>query len=64
MKESTKFFIAVLVMTLIVVLWFTCVFDNLLDYLLAIWAVFFLAMLGICISAVVAVLLYDYMIHK
>ena len=64
MKQSTQLIIVAAAFAVFIIVWFACVFDNLLDFLVAIWTVFFLVILGLCISAVLVILIYDYIIHK
>ena len=60
MKQSTQIVIVGTAFLVFIIIWFACIFDNLLDFLIALWSVFFLVILAFCITAVVAVLLYDY----
>ena len=70
MKHTTKLSagaqiaIVAIAAAVVIIIWFACIFDSLLDLVIALWTVFFLLVLGVCITAVIAVLLYDYMIQK
>lgn len=64
-KHSTQTMAMALIITisacfLLMCVYFASAFNNILDFLLAVWVVVFLILLGFCITAVVAVLLYDY----
>lgn len=64
MKPGTQIAIVGISAALVIIIWFACVFDSLLDFLVALWSAFFMLLLAVCITAVITVLLYDYMNHK
>ncbi len=65
MKENTWKCIAVISFFFTAtVIWVSCVYTNLLDFLLAVWTIFFIIVLTGCVFVVMSILLYDFMIHK
>lgn len=64
MKPGTQIAIVGISAAVVIIIWFACVFDSLLDFLVALWSAFFMLLLAVCITAVITVLLYDYMVHK
>lgn len=63
-SSGTQIAIVAIAAFVVIVIWFACVFNSFLDFLVAIWTVLFCAVFGLCVFAIIAVLLYDYMIHK
>lgn len=65
MKNNTwKVVVVLCIFFFSTIIWMSIVFNNLLDFLLAVWIVLFCVMLSVCVFVVMSILLYDYMIHK
>lgn len=68
-KHSPKTHIHAAIITicglfLLMCIYLASTYKNVLDFLLAVWCVVFLVMIGFCIAAVLTVLLYDYFNHN
>lgn len=64
MKPGTQLAIVGISAAVVIIIWFACVFDSLLDFLVALWSAFFMLLLAGCITAVITVLLIDYFVHR